>query len=257
MALVLAEGKPPEDRSSAGAPPAGEPVPPPRAGAGRWADLRVRVLSAAVLLPVSLYCLYAGGWPWAVLVAAATLGLMWEWWRLWRLRPAPHAALKLAAGWLYVVAGAGALYWLRSDSVAGLIDVLFLLVVVWSSDIGAYLAGRLIGGPKLAPTISPGKTWSGAAGGLVGAMLVGLLVSRVAAPGPVLHALVVAGGLSVASQLGDLLESALKRHYGVKDSSRLIPGHGGLFDRLDGVLAAAPAAALLAVLLGPGVELWR
>lgn len=239
MALALA------DRSS----PAGKP--------GRWSDLRLRVLSAAVLLPVALYCLYVGGVAWALLVAGATVGLLWEWWRLWRLRPTPYPALKLLAGWLYALVGAGALYWLRSDSVAGLIDVLFLLVVVWSSDIGAYLTGRLIGGPKLAPAISPGKTWSGAVGGLLAAMAVGLLVSRMAAPGPVLHALVVAGGLSIASQLGDLLESALKRHFGVKDSSRMIPGHGGLFDRLDGVLAAAPVAALLALALGPGVELWR
>ena len=232
---------------------------PPHLGTrpSRWSDLRLRVLSAAVLLPVALYCLWAGGWAWNTLVAGATAGLGWEWLQLWRLRPGPQAGLKLVAGWCYVGAGAGALYWLRSDPVVGLIDVLFLLMVVWSSDIGAYLSGRLIGGPKLAVTISPGKTWSGAIGGLLCAMAVGLLLSRVLAPGPVSHALLVAAGLAIAAQLGDLLESALKRHFGVKDSSQLIPGHGGLFDRLDGVLAASPAAAILAVLLGPGVELWR
>jgi phosphatidate cytidylyltransferase len=230
---------------------------PLAAASSRWSDLRLRVASAAVLLPVALYCLFAGGAPWLVLVLAATAALAWEWWRLWRLKPGAVPALTLLAGWLYVAVGAGSLHSLRSDPVAGLADVLFLLVVVWSSDIGAYVVGRLVGGPKLAPAISPGKTWSGAAGGLACAMLVGLLVSRAFAPGPATHALVVAAGLSVASQLGDLLESALKRHFGVKDSSRLIPGHGGVFDRLDGVLAAAPMAQLLAMVLGPGVELWR
>ena len=230
----------------------------PSAGtASRWSDLRLRVLSAAVLLPVALACLFAGGLAWLALVLVATVALLWEWWRLWRLKPGPIPALTLLAGWLDMLAGAGSLYWLRSDQGAGLIDVLFLLVVVWSSDIGAYIAGRMIGGPKLAPAISPGKTWSGAVGGLLSAMVIGLLVSRAVAPGPVMHALIVGAGLSIASQLGDLLESALKRHFGVKDSSRLIPGHGGVFDRLDGVLAAAPVAVMLALSLGAGVELWR
>ena len=232
----------------------------PQAATGassRWSDLRLRVASAAVLLPVTLAGLFLGGWPWIGLVLAATAALLWEWWRLWRLKPGHLPTLTLLGGWLYLLIGAGSLYWLRSDPVAGLVDVLFLLVVVWSSDIGAYVFGRLLGGPKLAPAISPGKTWAGAIGGLLCAMVIGLLVTRVAAPGPLLHALVVAALLSVASQFGDLLESGLKRHFGVKDSSRLIPGHGGVFDRLDGVLAAAPVAVLLALALGPGVELWR
>lgn len=233
---------------------------PPTGGtprASRWADLGPRALSAAIMLPLALYCLFAGGWAWSALVLAATAGLLWEWWRMWRLKPGPRPGLSLAAGWAYMLLGAASLHWLRSDSAVGLMDVLFLLAVVWSSDIGAYVAGRVMGGPKLAPRVSPGKTWSGALGGLVAAMAVGLLVSQQFAPGPVMHALVVAAGLSVASQLGDLLESACKRHFGVKDSSRLIPGHGGVFDRLDGVLGAAPVAVGLALALGPGVELWR
>ena len=229
---------------------------PPSAGS-RWADFGPRALSAAVMLPLALYCLFAGGWAWNAMVLAATAALLWEWWRMWRLNPGGHPALSLLLGWGYMLAGAASLHWLRSDGTVGLMDVLFLLAVVWSSDIGAYIAGRVLGGPKLAPRISPGKTWSGALGGLAAAMLVGLLVSRQFAPGPVAHALLVAGVLSVASQLGDLLESACKRHFGVKDSSRLIPGHGGVFDRLDGVLGAAPVAVALAWALGPGVELWR
>ncbi len=135
-----------------------------------------------------------------------------------------------------------ALLWLRADGATGRWNVLFVVFVVWASDIGAYAAGRLIGGTKLAPSISPGKTWSGAAGGLLAAVLVALAVAAVS--GPVSARVVaVAAGLSVISQLGDLFESWMKRHLGVKDSGRLIPGHGGLLDRLDGLLAAAPVAA--------------
>jgi phosphatidate cytidylyltransferase len=215
------------------------------------------VISASLLLPLVLFCLWFGGWPWTALVALAAGGLGWEWIMLWRRRPGPAPLIKLACGLAYIVPGAAALFWLRADPLVGLEDVLFLLLIVWASDIGAYAAGRLLGGPRLAPGVSPGKTWSGAAGGLVSAMLVGVIASGFTPGAPLWHGALVAGVLGLLAQLGDLLESGLKRHFGVKDSSRLIPGHGGLLDRLDGVLAAAPAAALLALLLGRGVELWR
>lgn len=150
-----------------------------------------------------------------------------------------------------------ALAWLRADPVAGRANVLFVLLIVWASDIGAYVAGRLIGGPKLAPRISPAKTWSGAIGGLVAAVAAGGAAVWGLDDGVPWQTLPVAALLSIASQGGDLFESALKRHYGVKDSGRLIPGHGGLFDRLDGLVAAAPMAALLAILLGRGMVLWQ
>jgi len=145
------------------------------------------------------------------------------------------------------------LAWLRTG---GWGNVLFVLLVVWATDIGAYLIGRFGGGPRLAPRISPGKTWSGAAGGLASALAVGL-GTALFSQAPLAGALFVAAGFSVAAQAGDLLESGMKRHFGVKDSGRLIPGHGGLLDRLDGLLAAAPVAALLAAAFGRGVELWR
>ena len=148
-------------------------------------------------------------------------------------RPSP-----LIAGLIYIVLAMLALGWLRANPAAGLATILFLLAVVWSSDVGAYAAGRLIGGPRLAPSISPGKTWSGAAGGLVAAVIVGAVAARLW-HGPFGPAMVAAGALGIASQLGDLLESAAKRQFGVKDSSHLIPGHGGLLDRLDGLIAAA------------------
>lgn len=170
---------------------------------------------------------------------------------------APAGRLWLAAGVPYIGIGAIALIGLRGDGEAGLGNVLFVVGIVWASDIGAYAAGRLLGGPKLAPRLSPSKTWAGAAGGLGAAALAGCLVARAIAPGPVAGVVPAALALGLASQAGDLLESWIKRQRKVKDSSALIPGHGGLFDRVDGLLAAAALAGLLAGLLGAGVPLWR
>jgi phosphatidate cytidylyltransferase len=229
--------------------------PPGTVARGRWGDFGRRAASAAVLAPLALACLWVGGWAWVALVLLLTVGLLAEWMRLARAITGPAVganrhALRLA-GVAYIAIAALALIWLRGDAVAGRANVFFVLMVVWASDVGAYLAGRLIGGKRLAPRISPGKTWSGSAGGLLAAVLVGA-VAR-AAPG----AVAVGVLLGLIAQAGDLLESAVKRWAGVKDSGALIPGHGGLLDRLDGVLAAAPAAALLALVLGRGVVLWQ
>jgi phosphatidate cytidylyltransferase len=163
-----------------------------------------------------------------------------------------------SAGVAYVLLAGVALLWLRADPVAGRADVLFLLLVVWAGDIGAYLVGRWIGGPRLAPRISPGKTWSGSLGGLIAAIAVGVLTAHLMSGNlTIWRSALIAGLLEVVAQGGDLLESYVKRRLQVKDSGHLIPGHGGLFDRLDGVLAAAPMAALLALTLGRGVVLWQ
>lgn len=164
--------------------------------------------------------------------------------------------LWLGLGVPYVGAGGLAMVWLRAGP-AGLGNLLFVILVVWSSDTGAFFAGRRFGGPRLAPRLSPAKTWSGAAGGLLAAALVGEAVAALAGPAAPWGALRAALVLGLAAQAGDLLESALKRRFGVKDSGRLIPGHGGLLDRLDGMLLAGPAAVLLALAAGPGGPLWR
>jgi phosphatidate cytidylyltransferase len=131
------------------------------------------------------------------------------------------------------------------------------LLLVWSSDIGAYLTGRAVGGPKLAPHISPGKTVAGAVGGLAAAIIAGIAVAlAVSRPTSLTHAAAAAAVLGVVAQAGDLLESHVKRRFGAKDSGWLIPGHGGLLDRLDALLAAALVAALLALAQGRGVVLW-
>jgi len=165
---------------------------------------------------------------------------------------------SLTAGIPYAGIGAVALLWLRADAAVGLINLLFLLLLVWASDIGAYATGRLLGGPKLAPRISPAKTWSGAAGGLMAAVAAGLLVAHFSHHLPqAWRAGVIAAILGIVAQGGDLFESLIKRQFGVKDSGNLIPGHGGLLDRVDALLIAAPVAALLALIAGRGVVLWQ
>lgn len=200
-----------------------------------------------------------GGIAFAVLVFAATIGLVVEWMGLMRAgrRGARLGAMWTAVGLGYVLLAGAALFWLRADRVAGRADVLFLLCIVWCNDVGAYLLGRWIGGPRLAPRISPGKTWAGATGGLLVAIAVGVLAAHLLAGAPPWRAIPVAALLAVVAQGGDLLESFVKRRLEVKDSGHLIPGHGGLFDRLDGLLAAAPVAAILALILGRGVVLWQ
>ena len=151
-------------------------------------------------------------------------------------------------GLLYCGLPALALLWLR-DRPEGLAATVFVLVLVWAADIGAFFAGRSLGGPKLAPRISPGKTWSGAIGGIVAAMLCALLMAASYLPGGMgrwaLNLASVAGMLAVLSILGDLFESWLKRRAGVKDSGRILPGHGGVMDRLDGVVPVSVAGAAL------------
>ena len=222
--------------------------------AGRWADLSKRVLSALVLAPIALVCVWVGGAAFTVIVAAVMLGLAVEWLGLCRRS---GCAPLCPAGLAYVAVAGAAMLWLRDDPVAGRADVLFLLLVVWAGDIGAYLIGRWIGGPRLAPHISPGKTWSGAVGGLLAAVAAGLVAAHVLSDAATWRVVVIAAALGIVAQAGDLLESFVKRRLAVKDSGHLIPGHGGLFDRLDGVLAAAPVAAVLALTLGRGVVLWQ
>ncbi len=221
---------------------------------GRWAELSKRTVSALVMAPVALVCAWLGGTAFAAIVAVVMIGLTAEWARL--CRRAGRAPF-IPAGLVYIVLAGAALLWLRQDPMAGRANVLFLLFVVWASDIGAYLNGRWIGGPRMAPRISPGKTWSGATGGLLAAVGAGLLAAQVLTDTATWRVGITAAGLSVVAQAGDLLESFVKRRLEVKDSGQLIPGHGGLFDRLDALLAAAPMAALLALTLGRGVVLWQ
>ena len=256
-------------------------------------DLTARIASAAVLAPAAIAVAWVGGIVFVLFWTIAAAGIFWEWTSLvatarrliLALGFATLAAMAAltAAGWhaaalLVLAAGvlgvglcaqartrlwavAGLLYAaialsaptaLRSDANSGFLALLFLFAVVWLTDILAYFVGRAVGGPKLCPAISPKKTWAGAVGGAAGAVVVGVVFASYAELEPVPLAL-LGFALSVIAQAGDLFESAVKRRFGAKDASHLIPGHGGVMDRLDAFLAAALAAALIGVLRG-GVE---
>jgi len=194
-------------------------------------------LALAVVLVATGHAL-----PALVVVAMGTLGA---------------ASLTLAERRLWVAGGipyAGALAMgpiiLRSDGEQGFLAVLFLFAVVWTTDIGAYFVGRALGGPKLVPWVSPNKTWAGAIGGLLASVLVALVVAKMAALTSLFVLAMVAVVLSVLAQAGDLFESFLKRRFNAKDSSHLIPGHGGLMDRLDGFVTASVAAAVIGLARG-------
>lgn len=158
-----------------------------------------------------------------------------------------------AAGVLYTGLPVVALEWLRSDASLGFLAVLFIMLVVAATDTAAYFSGRTIGGPKLWPAVSPNKTWAGLIGGVAAAALVGALFPYFTGSGdtPWLAGLGLALGL--ISQAGDLTESALKRRFGVKDASQLIPGHGGFMDRMDGLVAASIASGILALVVEAGI----
>lgn len=157
--------------------------------------------------------------------------------------------LWLAAGLVYMTLSMWFLVLMRDDELRGLPVVVWLVVVVVATDVGAYFVGRICGGPRLWPAVSPGKTWSGAIGGLGFAVAVGVGYGMVSGWGLTSIAF-LSGAISIASQLGDLLESAVKRRFAVKDASHLIPGHGGVMDRLDGIMGALWLFALYDLLGG-------
>lgn len=251
-----------------------------------FSDLRTRIISALALVFIGLALVWVGGDAFGVLLVIAA-GLMgWETSRMHASAPLINyvfglvlAALVLAAMFLPVLwavvlavmlagavflghqrpwavllaaaaitAGCYTLQILRSDF--GIGWTLWLLVVVVASDVGGYFAGKMIGGPKILPRISPKKTWSGTVGGWVLAALVGTVAytAGLGGVGIVLLSVLVA----VAAQIGDLLESSMKRRAGIKDSSNLIPGHGGLWDRFDGTIGASCALGLVLALGGAG-----
>jgi phosphatidate cytidylyltransferase len=167
------------------------------------------------------------------------------------------ASLALAERRTWVAGGipyAGALALapivLRADDADGFLAVIFLFAIVWTTDISAYFAGRALGGPKLMPQVSPNKTWAGAVGGLIASVVVALALAKMAGLTALFALAMLAVVLSVFAQGGDLFESFLKRRFHAKDSSHLIPGHGGLMDRLDGFVSASVAAALIGLARG-------
>jgi phosphatidate cytidylyltransferase len=209
-------------------------------------ELATRTAVGVILIAIALVVALLGGWPFAILVAAIATIMYLEWWRMvgkWGL------GWKLF-GFVYCLLPAISLLWIREraeyEGIGSGFDLLiWVFLVVWSTDIGAYFAGRAIGGPKLAPSISPNKTVAGLLGGVAAATVIaGLWVYAARLPGMLLW---IAALFAVAAQLGDLFESGLKRRAGVKDSGTWLPGHGGLLDRLDGLVPVAILTAALMV----------
>ena len=217
-------------------------------------NLTLRIVSSAVMAPVAIGIAWLGGWPFVLFWAAAACIVLWEWTRLvtrsGRAESYGSFFAWMTAGLFYAGVVLLAPVILRRDPSFGFVAVLFLFAVVWTTDIVAYYVGRAVGGPKLWRAVSPNKTWSGALGGVLGGVTAALIVAKLAGLGVASMLVLVAIGLSIASQAGDLLESALKRQFGAKDASDLIPGHGGLMDRLDGFLTAALAAVMVGLLRG-------
>lgn len=162
-----------------------------------------------------------------------------------------HGARLSALGVFYVGLPALALLWIRSDEPFGFTAVLFIFAVVWSSDIAAYAAGRTIGGPKLWPAVSPNKTWAGLIGALCAGAISGVVFSMLEPEAGAVRLVLLGLALALVAQAGDLAESALKRHFHLKDASELIPGHGGFMDRMDSIVAVAVVSGLMALAIDP------
>ena len=200
-------------------------------------DLGLRTATSLVLVALALLAAVQGETTFALFVAAVATIMFYEWSRLvkgWGLA-------WQTAGFVYALLPAVALLWIRERDAHGLELLVWVFIVTWSTDIGAFFAGRSFGRRKLAPSISPNKTVEGLVGGMAAATLFGGLWAFLTGLGPALYLL--APVFAVAAQAGDLFESGIKRRVGVKDSGRWLPGHGGLLDRLDGLVPVAILAA--------------
>lgn len=221
-----------------------DPQPAARLAVNNWAP--ASLLSIAIVLIILLIDRFPEYIPlgissWILIVAGA-FGAVLVTWPGHRRR-----SLWFGLGILYVAVPAMAMLWVRDDPVTsqGIQLLCWILALVIATDTGAYAAGRSLGGPKLAPRISPNKTWSGLLGGIVAAALVGLIAGLILNLPSIWKLMILSSGLAVIEQVGDLAESAFKRRFGMKDSSHIIPGHGGVLDRVDGLLAVSVAVAAL------------
>lgn len=262
-----------------------------------WSDLGTRTISALILIPAVIACIWFGGlWFKGFVLLLAGL-IAHEWVSIVHPKNLAQYALHMASalcgtilpdmygpqiallaisalalisglmvrfgnavsskwsylGICYVGLPALAFTLLRNDPEFGFAAILWIFLIVWAADILAYFAGRTIGGPKLAPMISPKKTWAGLGGAVAGSTLVSSIFAYTFHLNGILVLAILAGCLAVVEQAGDLFESSLKRFHGVKDSGALIPGHGGVIDRVDGLIAVAVAAAVIGLLHGQGI----
>lgn len=218
-------------------------------------NLLIRTASALVLGPLAFAAVWAGGWAFALMLSLCAILALHEWISLCRRGPNNLLAFM---GLPYVAVSFFSLWWLREqgEDAVGRGLALYIMLSVWAVDIGAYFAGRSIGGPKLAPKLSPNKTWAGLVGGMISAAIIGHLWAWFAGAAMPEITLLLGLAIGLIAQAGDIMESALKRKFGVKDSGALIPGHGGILDRIDGLMAASPCFALFHATLGAHLNWW-
>lgn len=210
-------------------------------------NFSVRLASSLVLAPLALVAAWVGGAAFVIFWAGAGFIIGWEWIKL--VAPARHPLPWCVAGVIYAAIAFIAPVMLRADVNRGFAALVFLFAIVWMTDIMGYTIGRVVGGPKLWQAVSPNKTRSGAIGGMAGALAAGIVIAAWLSL-EVLPIAILSVILSMVAQAGDLLESALKRRFGAKDTGHLIPGHGGLMDRLDGFITAALVAAMIGIVRG-------
>ncbi|MCK5556030.1 MAG: CDP-archaeol synthase [Alphaproteobacteria bacterium] len=221
-------------------------------------SFKIRVQSALIFGPIVLFMLYVGGLPFTLMIAAGAGIGIYEWSRMVLSDKKYRAALMLF-GIVYIGFSMGMMVWLRNFSDYGLYNMLTLLLIVWASDIFAYFTGKTIGGLKLAPKISPKKTWAGFIGSSIGA---GIVATGLTCPLALEKWDVVTIGqmswmgyammgfiLAMFGQMGDLFISFIKRRYKVKDTGTLIPGHGGILDRIDALLLVTLLFGVLVIFL--------
>ncbi len=264
-------------------------------------ELTLRILSALVMLPVTIGAIWAGGWYFVALVVVMTATMSLEWLRICGIESrgirtaagsfgaaAPVLAMMDQVGVAFALLALGAavaavgknssnrlsrifsalgmqyigvtgiaFIWLRFDPAMGLATVLWLASVVIATDSAGYFVGRTVGGPKLLPRISPKKTWSGLAGGVIAASGVGVFAVHLTGQSTIFFVALLSACIAIVAQTGDFIESGLKRYFSVKDAGSIIPGHGGVLDRLDGFLAATPFVAILTWFLGSSPLMWN
>lgn len=204
--------------------------------------LKTRFLTAIVLMPIAILLIYSPKVIFDSFVVLVAIIMSYEWTTIMSTKEDDSNFFKIC-GLAYILIPLSSLIYIKSTENGS--DIVFwLFLILWATDIFALIVGRTFGGPKLAPTISPNKTWSGSFGGLLASMFIGLLSSVIFKESAVFF-IIFAGFISIAEQCGDLLESKFKRHFGVKDSGNIIPGHGGIMDRIDGLTFVAPIIALV------------
>jgi phosphatidate cytidylyltransferase len=206
-------------------------------------SMKQRIISGAIMMPLALVLVFLGGVLFNLVVILAVIVMSFEWSDIISKKPEKVKKYRLI-GLVYLSIPAMSLIYLR-DSSEGIDVILYLFFLVWGTDIGAYFAGKNFKGPKLAEKISPNKTVSGALGGIMAALIIGVIAFFTTSSVSFLSFLFTSVFLSIISQAGDLFESYIKRKFSVKDSGTLIPGHGGVLDRVDGLLFAAPALCLV------------